>query len=408
MNIIQEWADVFNNQVGTRTNVLDLASHYPFSPERWRLFKNGTRQFVQYNSISEYNHAGDVHELTPSGGDTVVLESAERPRYVVQYELAATWAFRLNQSLQSGDKLIVGLYDGSDGWYMEHNGSHSDTEADFVMERSGTEVYRKEDIDIKKTVKSFARLRLATGWYDVTRQAWERSYTKQGDQRNPRLGKYSADDSKGPVVGNLPLRFEITAAAGTSGLRLDAGSCAQVNLGETTPLRRSKQAVKTVSVGTTGSWVPLFALRIDPGRDITNVQIRDVAIPEFDTSADIEVTVQSCDPSKVQDSNGNTLTDSDYSPPETHSSQGSVVEVSTAVAQFPDSTGTVGTSASDPGGFQVGRASLFTGGGNTVQDNSRLTGGVKRPLYGRDTAVVLANAGGTGDVTVEYRVEQDW
>lgn len=32
----------------------------------------------------------------------------------------------------------------------------------------------------------------------------------------------------------------------------------------------------------------------------------------------------------------------------------------------------------------------------------------KRPLYSRDIAVILANADGTGEVTVQYRLEQDW
>jgi len=35
-NETEGWSDAFENQVTARTNVLDLAAHYPYSPERWR------------------------------------------------------------------------------------------------------------------------------------------------------------------------------------------------------------------------------------------------------------------------------------------------------------------------------------------------------------------------------------
>jgi len=50
--------DAFGNDISNRTNVLDLAAHYPYSPERWRLFVGGTRQFPEYGSVTQYNHAG--------------------------------------------------------------------------------------------------------------------------------------------------------------------------------------------------------------------------------------------------------------------------------------------------------------------------------------------------------------
>jgi len=42
--------DAFGNEISNRTNVLDLAAHYPYSPERWRLFSNGSRIFPEYQS----------------------------------------------------------------------------------------------------------------------------------------------------------------------------------------------------------------------------------------------------------------------------------------------------------------------------------------------------------------------
>lgn len=401
--------DAFGNDISNRTNVLDLAAHYHYSPERWRLFVDGSRVFPEYNAVSQYNHAGDVHELQPAAGETVVFESAERPRYVVQYELASTFAFALNQSLSDGDSLKVGLYDGTDGWYMEQiGGKHTDTQADFVSERSGTERYRQENVDIYKATTTFARLKLKTGWYNITRQEWVRSFSDDGKQVNPTIGSFSYDSGRGPGVGNLPIHFEITADANTTGLTLEAGSAAQVNLGKTTQLTRTKTAPQTATINTADTYVPLFALRNDDHHKITNVQLTDVAIREFDGNADITVIAIACDPSNVLDANGNELTDADYSAPPELSEYNNVIQASTAVERFPDSTGTPVTSADDPGGYQTGHDSLYTGGGNTITESVGVTGQAKRGIYPRDVHVFVAKAGGTGDITVEYRLEQDW
>lgn len=405
---LEENQDAFNNLVTDRTNVLDIASHYPYSPERWRIFVDGSRVFPEYNSVSQYNHATDIHELQPAGGETVVLETAERPRYVVQYELAATWAFSINQSLSGNDQIKIGLYDGTDGWYFEHNGDHIDSTADFVNERNGTEQYRKEDVDILDPVTDFDRLKLKTGWYNITRQEWRRSYTKNGTQINPVIGEFSLDDGRGPQTGNLPLHYEITADATTSGLVLNAGSCAQVNLGRTTALTRNKIATETFNVGTSGTWLPQFALRIDPNNPNVNIQLSDVAIIEQNTQSDVRVSAQACDPSKVLDTNGNELTSADYSTPEILSDTNQALQISTAVEQIPDNTGATVTSTDTPGGWQVGYDSLFTAQGNNTADQAAGNIASKRPIYPQDVIVFIANAGGTGDVTINYRSEQDW
>jgi hypothetical protein len=406
---IKRWqSDAFGNEISNRTNVLDLAAHYPYSPERWRLFVGGTRQFPEYGSVAQYNHTGDYHELKPAAGETVTFESAERPRYVVAYELAATYAFATNQSLQPGDSIRVGLYDGSNGWYMEHSGGQDDDIADFVLERNGSEVYRETDIDIKSPVTAFARLKLTTGWYDITRQKWERSFSDGGDQDNPVVGRFSADASRGSKTGNLPIHFSVTADANTTDLILEAGSAALVNLGTTTALTRNKIATETFTVSSKNTWVPQFALRIDPDNPNVNIQLSDVAIVEQNTQSDVRLSAQACDPSNVLDSGGNELTSSDYSTPEILSDTNQAMQISTAVEQFPDSTGSTVTSTGTPGGWQVGYDALFTAQGNNTADQAAGNIASKRPVYSRDTIVFLANAGGTGEVSVNYRTEQDW
>jgi len=408
MNPIEEWTDAFENQVSARTNVLDLASHYPYSPERWRLSVDGARVYPEYDSVAQYTHDTDVHALQPAAGETVTLESAERPRYVVQYELATSWAFAITQALQSGDSIRVGLYDGTDGWYMEQTGAHATDTADFVLERNGTTVYRHEAVDIHAPTTTFARLKLQTGWYDVTRQRWERSYSLNGTQLNPQIGSFSADATRGSRTGNLPVHYSVTASESTAGLVLSAGSTAQANLGTTVPQTRSKTAAFTTSVATTGTWVPVYAIRVAPDRTIVNTQLMVTDVVEFSGSGDIRVMPRAFAPEHLADGGGNALTDADFSTPAEHSATNSVIEETAAVDQFADATGTVGPSAADPGGYQLGFAGWWSSGSGL---RTQIEGGMSTPKRGirrDDICVFLANAEDTGDVTVEYVTEQDW
>lgn len=401
--------DAFGNLITSRTNVLDLGAHYPYSPERWRVFVDGSRVFPEYGSVAQYTHDTDVHRLQPGAGETVVFESAERPRYVVQYELAATWAFAVNQQLTGDDRIRVGLYDGTDGWYMEQRGDHADAQtADFVLERAGSEVYRETDIDIHKPSTTWARLRLKTGWYDITRQEWQRSYPDAGTQENPVIGTFSADETRGSRTGNLPLHYEVTADAEVSGLELEAGSAAQVNLGTTTPFTRVKTAEFTATVPTADTWVPIHAFRIDPAREIINTQLRTTDVVEFDGSGDVRVMPRAFSPANLADSGGGALVDGDFSTPAEHSASSSVVESTSAVAQFPDSTGAVDTSTDTPGGYQLGFASWWSTGSGSKTSQEGGTSTPKQGLYRGDVCVFLANATVSGDVTVEYVVEEDW
>lgn len=420
-NPIGEWQDAFENQVANRTNVLDLASHYPYSPERWRLFVDGARVFPEYadpvvNGLDQYSHGRmggsapkDVHTLSPNAGETVVLETTERPRYVVAFELAATMAAQLNQELVGDDRLRLGLFDGTDGWFFEQRSDHAPDECELVCLRAGSEIYREGPFDANLVTTAFSRLGLVTGWYNITRQEWERSFSENGKQRNVRIGGpgQSNDDGRGPETGNLPIRFEITADSGTSDLELLAGSAAQVNLGTTRPLTRVKIFEVSHDFATTDAWVPICALRVDPRRDNINTQLSNVKVVEWDGADDVNITVQSHAPSKVQDGSG-PLTDSDFDQPGTLSEANNVVEESTAVTQGPDNTGIVGTTASTPGGYQIGYASFRQQGSGSKIQRTNTSSNVKRALPGRDVAIIWGNADNTESVILDVRTEQDW
>jgi len=405
---LNDWDDAFGNQVSDRTNVLDLAAHYPYSPERWRIFVDGTRQFPSYDTVAQYNHTGDYHELKPAAGETVTFQSAERPRYVVQYELAATFAFQVNQDLATGDSIRIGLYDGSNGWYIEQDGDHEPTRADAVLERDGTEVYRKTDVPLHVATTHFARLKLQTGWYDVTRQIWERSFSDDGEQKNRDVAQLSADGERGSKTGNLPIHFSVTASGSTSDLVLEAGSAAQVNLGSTTPLQRSKFDAETDAIDTTGTWVPIRAYRTDPDHEIINEQVNTVDIALYSSDTTVELLLQSYGKENVADANGDPLVDSDFSTPPEMNSQNNNIETTSAIEQVANGSGTLQTSVDDVGGFQIGRDILPAGGGNSVSGDTTTPTNIKRPVYPDDYLVVLGKSSKTGDVSYQIQFEQDW
>jgi len=395
--------DAFGNDVTARTNVLDVAAHYPYNPERHRLYVDGSRVFPEYGSVSQYTHSDDTHELSPAAGETVTLESAERPRYVVQYELATTWAFAINQSLQSGDSIRVGLYDGTDGWYMEQNGSHADDEADFVLERAGSEVYREEDLDIRIPSTVFGRLKLQTGWYDVTRQRWERSYPNNGDQENPVIGKFSADTSRGSRTGNLPCHFSVTASGSTTGLVLEAGSFAQVNLGTTTPQTRTKAALFEGTTTSTDVWEPVRAFRVDPDRSIVNVQLSELSALSYSADTTVKVAIYAFADSNVAFGGGDS-----WGTPASWTSSNNVMQTRTDVDTIVDDSGSTSSGPTDPGGYQMGHA-VLTPTGTQFQKGASSEGfEAKRNLPRDDIAVVCINAGTTGDAEYSTTWEQDW
>jgi hypothetical protein len=408
--------DAFNNDTTNRTNVLDLAAHYPYSPERWRIFVDGTRQFPSYGPVPQYSHDTDRHLLQPKAGETVVFESAERPRYVVAYELEATFANTMNQALTPGDRVRIGAYDGENGWYVEHRGEHAPTEVDLVVERAENVVARAEDESLEKPLTEFTRLSLQTGWYDVTRQEWQQSFAAESDatgvdeyqQQNPQIGTTAVPDRRGSQCGNVPAHFEVTASDTTTDLVLEAGSAAQVNLGTTTPLQRTKFALTTDNIDTASTWVPLRVYRIDPARDIINTQLDTVSIVEFPQGETVQVLVQAYSKLNVADANGNQLTDSNFEVLPEFNPQNNVLQTSTDVEQVANNTGTLQTTIDNPGGFQIGRDILAAGSGpEATGDVPNLTN-IKRPLYADDLFVIFGKTASTGDVSYQIQFEQDW
>jgi len=396
MNVIPEWADVFGDQsTKTTTNESNLAGHYAYSPERWRLFDGqGTRLFPEYDSVPQYTHAGDYHELSPNAGETVIFETAERYRYVVQYELEATWALALNQELSGDDYIRWGYYDDSDGWFLEHNGSHARDAVDMVALRDGSEVYRTTTTIDTDDLLNNTRFGLETAWYDVSRQKWSQSYGKDGKQVNKTVGRESLFGERGPSTGNLHLRFEVNADANTSDLSLEAGSCALVTKGSGADNLRSKGKYYQDSVDDSGTWSPVRAYREIPEKGVINNQVLRFGLISYSQDTPVEAAILAFDKSNVTFSG----TDS-WGVPDVWNTSNTAMQTRSDVDTFADSSGSLVTTADDPGGFQAGYAVLAPTSGNQFQKGaSEQNLGVKRNLPNGDVAVLLVNAGSAGDI----------
>lgn len=406
-------------------NIADLAGHYPYSPERFRVFVDGDRQFIQYDGEpAQYTDVADSHVLKPqSDGEVVTLETTEIFRYAVQYVLEWSAAMETTQPLQSGDVVTLGYGDAdldgasddspgpaADGWFFVWDSGLDAGEVRLAQYRSGTE-QDATVVPVEQAITDWTRRAAETNWYAVGATRFVETYTTGGVQRNPEIGGVSEDDGKGPSVGNHPLQASVKAgAAGAGALELDVGSMGIRYLGDLQPILRRKTHQFTATVDATGAFVALDAIRVAPDRSIVNLQLTDVSVVEFGGDGDVVVIAQSFAPSKLADANGNAIVDADFSTPVEHSAQGSVVETTAAVDRFPDADGTVQTDgqATNPGGYQEGYASLATSGQGSTQHRTQAGQQAKREVNGRDVVVFLGRAGATGDVTVNVTTEQQW
>lgn len=398
--------DAFGKRIGDGTrNNLDIASQYNYTPERLRLFKNDARQFVQYNSISEFTDAADHWGLNPSSGDTMHLETAESGTYVVNYELQASWAFKVNQSLQNGDRVLTGVYNGSDGWYIEQRGSdHTDTQVDIVESVNGSETTLAADVELSKPITDWTRFETRYNWYSVGPQRWRQTYTEDGEQFNDVVAETSNDGNRGPETGNLNVWQEVEAGSNTTDLELQAGSMGLITLGDPTSLNRDKPQYESIDTsGTDNTWEPILAVRINPDNSDINMQLSDTAILNFGGAANVELVVSSMSPDKTDASN--------WSVPEYHHTQNSGLQSTTSVSEVPNDSGTqkVLSAGEKFGGFTVA-SSIDINGGNASGTAATATRQrqEKKSVLKSDVLVFLVRSTASATLDFIWDVAQNW
>lgn len=432
LDYLRESRDAFNREValGT-TNEADLAGHYPYSAERYRVYVNNTRQLIQYNGEpAEYEDVVDGHLLKPqTSGDVVTFRTAERYRYVVQYVTEWSFSTQLNQPLQAGDVYACGYGDpdlenssddtpgpSAEGWIVYQNSSHAVDEATLAEYRNGAEK-DATTVTFRELFQTFGRLGGETNWYNVGNTVLTETSTGQyngveNSQRNEVIGRVSVNGGKGPEIANHPLTFSVKAGDGAGTLQAEVGSIGVRTLGQVTGLLRSKTFDFNLELTEGVGFEPLLAIRVDPDRFLVNTQFSVLEPLEFSASDDLVLQAKVFSSDTVTDGTGTPLGDGDFSTPAELSSKNSVIEASDAVEQIPDSTGTLQTATQDPGGYQVAYGSLTTtgaGGAGSARVSSRARI-QKRAIPNSDVAVIMGRSAGqsTGTITGEVQFEEDW
>lgn len=410
---IEKSDDIFGKRIAdATTNVIDLASHYQFSPERLRLFTNGSRQFVQYGETSGFTDAADVWQLSPAAGDTMHIESAESGTYTVNYTIQHSQAFGLNQELQDGDRLRCGPYNGTDGWYIEQRGAdHAADQVDLIQERGGTQTTLAADVTLPKPLTEFNRHEIEYAWYNVSGQVWTVSHTIVGDdsaattQANDEYASTAMDSGRGPETGNLNIWFEVTASATTTDLTLDVGSSSIIVLGDARTLQRDKpQRVQVTLPSTNDTWLPVYAVRIAPDNANVNCNLTILDIMNYGNNADLDLLAVSVDASNTDASGWDT--------PEFHHAQNSALQSTTNISEVPNTSGTQTTLGSSEfvGGYTLASAAIAATG-NTRETSGTRSGAVleKKSILNSDHLVFLARTGNAG-ATLDFiwDADQNW
>lgn len=403
--LLEQSSTPFNRLIADGTsNFLDLPSVYDFNNERYRLRIDGTR--TDPDDTTSFTDGQRDFEITPAAGETVQFYTAERPRYVVGYESSASFAFEGLSTVSANDTVRIGLTDrdesgnGENAAYFEI----TDSQNRIVLERSGTEVASDtftfpEGYDFQ----SFYRAEIKYNAYDAGRWLFSLNFT-DGDlpagfrQVEETMGELTVDQEGATDEYNFHLFYEVDSPDGATSL--STGSLSYIVLGSSTPTLRVKgQRRAGLSYSGTGNYEPVLAMRKAPDRRNIFVDISKTSVTLNQGSG--EVLIIAVDPSET-DATG-------FATPAQHSEGNSVIQSTTNVTTFPDSTGSIVTSAANPGGYQVGFASTEGSqavGGSRIADSQDR----KRPIHNGDVAIALVkrDSAQSTTATVTVTTEQDW
>lgn len=399
--------DAFGAQVTKNwNNDIDIGGHYEFSPERLRLFKNGSRQFIQYGETSNFTDKPDVWTLQPSGGDTMHLESAESATYNVNYVTQASFAFSLNQSLSSGDVFRVGAYNGTDGWVLEQRGSdHADTEADIIESIAGTESTVESTVTLDRPTTEYTRHQLQYNWYNVPGgHEWRQTFFDAGIPKNKLVSRVDSDADRGPETGNLNLWYEIQASSSTTGLELNAGSMAINTLGDITTLNRDKPQLVQETISTADVWEPIYAIRIDPNNINVNCNFTLLRPVNYGNNADVEIVVANVDANKTNATG--------WDVPDYHHASNSALQSTTNISEVPNDSGTQTTLGTDEmfGGYTIATGFIDAQGNTRATEGTRSTQTLeKKTILNSDHTVIFARTSNVGaEVDFIWDADQRW
>lgn len=427
--------DNFDRQVANPLlDLIDVAGEKQFTPERLRYYKDGSPVFLQYGTDPTYSETDQGHRLQPGSGQTLTLRTAEKTAYQVGFDLWPTMSRVVNQAPQAGDVVAGGYgeldlanfdpdtisYTGTDadGYFWYHTAETGLDSMVIAMVDSGT-VIDSETVSLEVGAGVFTILEQRLNWYAVGPALFRETYTDKtvdalSPQQNQTVGAVANDDGRGPANGSQRVSLGIHQASGNSGLELEAGSIAVRAPGPVSPQFKAKGHSMDLenTVGTEGTYQVCGAMRIAPTREESKLRITDLAIIKTPGSSvnRTRVLLVAVDP---QNTDADTKT---FESPVEHNSANSVlreVEDNTIVGPIEDDAGTDATGATtantmtNPGGYQLARASVTPEGTGSKTSISEAEGAANRELYPGDIALILVDAETSGTTEVDIITEQN-
>jgi hypothetical protein len=373
--------DAFDRPVTTLSNKVDLPSSYPWSPERYRIDINGTRTHI--DDTTKVTDRTRDFLVEPAAGDTIVFRTAERLRYVVGVEGLASWAWQLLTALGIDDQLRIGVSDlDGNGYYYEivGDGSAAGYTATAIIENADDGVVASESFNSPVPPTDFQRDAVQWNWYDVGRALFRKTYTEDGEQINRTAAELSRDGEGTTEASNLFLFFEFDAA--TSGQQLSVGSMSYLLLADVVPTARRKAIrYSGIGYGGSGDYEPGLALRLDQTKDNVFVNAMKIVVTGFDNTTGGESILIGVDP-ELTDASG-------FSSPDQVSDGSSVIEWTTNISTFPDSTRNPVSSAVGYSGYQINHSSINASGSDPTEGQIATSAKTRSPIHGDDVAVLL-------------------
>jgi hypothetical protein len=433
--------NVSNELVG----FVDVAAEKPFTPERLRYFKDGTRVFLEYGDDATFTNTDQGFLLQPASDQTLTLRTAEKAAYRVGYDLWPTQAFQINGPLQAGDavglgygELAIGDFDptavdpeaenpaagaytgtDADGYFRYHTTETGLADALLAEIQRGT-VLDSRIVGLQKPADVFTISETRLNCYAVGPAVFRQSFTDivefpDSPQANRTIGAVANDDGKGAAEFSHRTTYGIKQGAGNSGLEIEAGSVAVRGPADGEPQFKSKgHSMNLDASNPAETYQVAGGLRIDPDRENVKLRVSGLQITNTPGSnvTDTAVLLMAVDSQSTNaPGSGTWSTPIEHNPAnsvlqEVEVDQDATTPLTGPVEDDPDtdSTGAVLANAmNDPGGYQLGRGSITT----DKKESRSAPGFGNRELYPGDVCLLLVDVSTAGTVEVDVQTLQN-
>lgn len=404
------------------SNATDISAKYPHSSQRWRYYIGGNREFIRYGDSTGFSSSDNFTAITTSGGAVYTYETAQKFEHSVRYESEIGVSFKIEQSLDAGEKIVVGYGDpdlennmaSADGWFMEFESGIPNDECYIAVYENGTIITNggsRKKVELTNPVTNWSRLSIQIfsggpeyiSLYENT--PFEAKTSNRGFRK---VGTASSNEDK---IAEISTNKKITFSIRGSGASMEiSGASFNVNSAESNSLSRTKQlGFFGVPVNTTGTYIPIAAARQEPSKSDIKGELLNMRITYFDSEADVEVVAKEFDPQNV------TFGGSDSWKYEAGlTADETTVQFRNDVDQVVDNTGSSTGSTSNPGGNLVARSvdvvsSTGFGANQTLSQVTASANGSARNFFlSGDVGVVFCKTTATGNLSLEFTYQENW